>query len=181
MTNAQHDPGGKTRLRLPDGIQGAASFSDCGRYRHCLSRDWTPVGTTPKSVLFIGLNPSVADADVSDPTCHRELTFAQDWGYTRYLKANVLDWRATSPNDIPKDLDTARSSQNMMTLADLAQISDTIVMASGNVHPRFARAELETLELLRSSGKPMMCLGKNKSGAAKHPLYIRKDAFLIPF
>ena len=177
----QHDPGGKTRLKLPDGVIGDAGFSDCGRYRHWLSRDWTEAGATPKSIFFVGLNPSVAGADVSDPTCSRELTFAQDWGYTRYLKANLLDWRATSPKDIPADPLLARSDENMRTLARLSAEADVIVMASGNVHPRYAEIERETLALLRASGKALMCLGKNKSGAAKHPLYIRRDAPLMPF
>ena len=176
-----HDPGGKTRLKLPDGVIGDAHFSQCGRYRHSLSRDWTKTGQSPKSILFVGLNPSVAGADVSDPTCHREMTFAKDWGFTRYLKANVLDWRATSPTDIPKDPDLARSAQNMATLAELAKESEIIVMASGNIHKRFLLIETETLTLLRNAGKPVKCLGINKSGHAKHPLYLRQDSQLIDF
>ncbi len=181
MKDTAHDPGGKTRLRLPDDVIGDAAFSDCGRYRHWLSRDWTPAGNKARSILFVGLNPSVADAQASDPTCHRELTFARDWGYTRYLKANVLDWRATSPRDIPADPAIACSTENLRTLERLAGEAETIVMASGNVHKRYAELEHKTLSILRMSGKPLMCLGKNKSGAAKHPLYIRKDAPLIPF
>lgn len=180
-TSTLHDPGGKTRLKLPDDVVGDAAFSACGRYRHWLSRDWTPQGAPAKAILFVGLNPSVAGADVSDPTCSRELTFAKDWGYTRYLKANLLDWRATSPKDIPNDPTLARSSDNMPTLKRLSEEAAVIVMASGNVHKAFADIETETLSLLRQTGKPLMCLGKNQSGSAKHPLYIRRDAPLIPF
>ncbi|THH35189.1 DUF1643 domain-containing protein [Aliishimia ponticola] len=176
-----HDPGGKTRLRLPEDVTGAARFSDCMRYRHALSRDWTPAGQAPRAILFVGLNPSVADADASDPTCHRELTFARDWGFTRYLKGNLLDWRATSPRDIPPDPALARSAWNMDVLREMAAEAETLVLASGNVHKRYATIEAETLEALRQTGKPLMCLGKNQSGAAKHPLYLRKDAALIPF
>ncbi len=183
MDDAQHkhDPGGKTRLKLPDGVTGTADFSDCGRYRHALTRDWTPPGETPKAILFVGLNPSVAGADVSDPTCHRELTFAQDWGFTRYLKANVLDWRATSPKDIPHDPAEARSVRNMEVLAALTDEADTLVMASGKIHKRYNALTEETLTLLRGAGKPLICLGHNKDGSAKHPLYIRRDAKPILF
>ena len=176
-----HDPGGKTRLRLPEGVTGDAAFSPCGRYRHALRRDWTAAGAAPRAILFVGLNPSVADADASDPTCHRELTFARDWGYSRYLKGNLLDWRATSPRDIPSDPDRARSPENMDWLRRMAEEAETLVMASGNVHPRFAGIEAETIALLRATAKPVMCLGRNLSGAAKHPLYLRKDARLLPF
>jgi hypothetical protein len=34
---------------------------------------------------------------------------------------------------------------------------------------------------MRASGKPVMCLGLNKDGSAKHPLYLRKDTVLRPF
>lgn len=176
-----HDPGGRTRLRLPEGVRGAAEFSACGRYRHALSRDWTAPGLAPRAILFVGLNPSVADAEASDPTCHRELTFARDWGFSRYLKGNVLDWRATAPRDIPRDPDLARSAANLGWLREMAAEAETLVMASGNVHPRFAALEAETVALLRAKGKRVMCFGVNRGGAAKHPLYLRRDAQLRPF
>ncbi|MEP4196531.1 MAG: DUF1643 domain-containing protein [Aliishimia sp.] len=177
----QHDPGGKTRLRLPDGVIGTAEFSECGRYRHALTRDWTHDKTAPKAILFVGLNPSIAGADVSDPTCHRELTFAQDWGFSMYLKANLLDWRATSPKDIPHDPKLARSVRNMQVLTQLAEQADTLVMASGKVHKRYVEIADETITVLQKTGKPLICLGHNKDGSAKHPLYIRRDMQPIPY
>jgi hypothetical protein len=177
----RHDPGGKTRIALPEDVTGTARFSDCGRYRHALTRDWTPPGTAPRAILFVGLNPSVAGAEVSDPTCHRELTFARDWGFTRYLKANVLDWRATAPRDIPPDPALAASPENLAVLAALTEQADTLVMASGKIHPRYAGPRDAALALLRGSGKPLLCLGHNKDGSAKHPLYIRRDTKPVPF
>lgn len=177
----KHDPGGKTRIALPDGVIGGAEFSPCGRYRHALTRDWTPEGETPRAVLFVGLNPSVAGAEVSDPTCHRELTFARDWGYTRYLKANVLDWRATSPRDIPHDPAIACSPENMRVLKELVEEAETLVMASGKIHKRYAACRDAVLVMLRGAGKPVLCLGHNLDGSAKHPLYIRRETKPIAF
>lgn len=177
----RHDPGGKVRLRLPEGVSGEAAFSPCGRYRQTLIRDWTPQGATPRAVLFVGMNPSVAAAEVSDPTCHRELTFARDWGFTRYLKGNVLDWRATSPGDIPHDPDEARSSANIPALLDMAAEAEVVVMAFGKLHKRFAPLVAETVAALAASGRPLKCLGLNQDGSAKHPLYLRKDTKLRDF
>ncbi|HKL54953.1 MAG: DUF1643 domain-containing protein [Roseovarius sp.] len=176
-----HDPGGKVRLRLPDGVIGGASFSDCGRYRQSLTRDWTPAGTPPRAVLFIGMNPSVAAAEVSDPTCHRELIFARDWGFTRYLKGNMLDWRATSPRDIPADPELACSPANIPALRDMAQESELIVMAYGKLHKRFQPVVQDVIGAMIASGKPLKCLGLNQDGSAKHPLYLRKDTALMDF
>ena len=178
---AAHDPGGKVRLKLPDGVVGAATFSDCGRYRQALTRDWTPEGAVPRAVLFVGMNPSVAAADVSDPTCHRELMFARDWGFTRYLKGNVLDWRATSPKDIPADPALACSPANIPALVNMATEAELIVLAYGKLHKRFQPVVQEVLHAMAATGKPLQCLGLNKDGSAKHPLYLRKDTALRDF
>ncbi|PKQ12594.1 MAG: hypothetical protein CVT70_07985 [Alphaproteobacteria bacterium HGW-Alphaproteobacteria-1] len=176
----RHDPGGKVRLRLPDGIIGGATFSPCGRYRQALTRDWTPEGATPRAVLFVGMNPSVASAEVSDPTCHRELTFARDWGYTRYLKGNVLDWRATSPRDLPAP-DLVCSPANIPALLAMAEEAELIVMAYGKLHARYGGIVRAATLALAATGRPLRCFGLNKDGSAKHPLYLRKDAALVPF
>ena len=181
QAGASDDPGGRSRLALPDGVRGWAAFSDCGRYRHALGRDLTAPGATPRSILFVGLNPSVASGEVSDPTCHREYTFARDWGYNRYLKANILDWRAMAPRDIPRDPQIACSPDNLPTLARLAAEAETLVMASGNVAPVHGGCLAEALACLRDTGKPIYCLGQTKSGAARHPLYLRRDTPLQPF
>jgi len=176
-----HDPGGKVRLKLPDGVTGGARFSDCGRYRQMLSRDWTPTDAVPRAVLFVGMNPSVAAAEVSDPTCHRELIFARDWGFTRYLKGNVLDWRATAPRDLPADPDLACSPANIPALTEMAQEAELIVMAYGKLHTRFQPVVRAVLAAMSDTDKPIKCLGLNKDGSAKHPLYLRKDTPLMDF
>lgn len=184
MTNSPdhlHDPGGKVRLKLPDGVIGGAAFSDCGRYRQALTRDWTPQGAAPRAILFIGMNPSVAGAEVSDPTCHRELMFARDWGFTRYLKGNMLDWRATSPKDIPPDPALACSPANIPALAEMAAEAEIVVMAYGKLHARFQPVVRDVVAAMTALGKPLRCLGLNKDGSAKHPLYLRKDTQLIDF
>ena len=176
-----HDPGGKVRLKLPDGVVGSATFSNCGRYRQALTRDWTAKDAARKAVLFIGMNPSVADASASDPTCHRELMFAKDWEFTRYLKGNVLDWRATSPKDIPRDPTMAASSDNLTVLVEMATEAELVVMAYGKLHQRYAGIVNEVITVMNATKGPLKCLGLNKDGSAKHPLYLRKDTKLITF
>lgn len=176
-----HDPGGKVRLKLPDGVIGGAAYSPCGRYRQRLSRDWTPEGVAARTVLFVGMNPSVASAEVSDPTCHREVVFARDWGFTRYLKGNMLDWRATSPRDLPADPSAACSPANIPALVEMAREADLVVLAYGKLHARYQRVVQEVIRSLAGTGRPMKCFGFNKDGSARHPLYLRKDAVLTDF
>lgn len=180
-TSKLHDPGGKVKLALPDGVTGGARFSACGRYRQSLLRDWTLPGQTSRTILFIGQNPSVADVEISDPTCHKELMFARKWGFTRYLKGNMLDWRATSPKDVPKDLALACSPENLPVLSEMAGESETIVLAYGKLHQRFAPIVEEIITAMRATNKPLLCLGLNLDGSAKHPLYLRNDTEPMEF
>ena len=176
----RHDPGGKVRLRLPEGVTGGATFSPCGRYRQALTRDWTPEGSPPRAVLFVGMNPSTADAAASDPTCHRELGFARAWGFTRYLKGNVLDWRATSPRDLPGP-DLECSPANIPALLAMAREAEMIVMAHGRLPARHAALVARATAALAATGRPLRCFGLNKDGSPKHPLYLRKDTALMAF
>jgi len=177
----QHDPGGKVRLKLQDGTTGDASFSSCGRYRHLLSRDWTPEGTEAKSILWIGMNPSVADAQASDPTCNREQIYSRDWGFSRYLKANMLDWRATSPKDLPLEPDLACSPQNLPAILAAAVECEVVILAYGKLHARYQAQVRQTIAALRDQGHDLQCLGLNGDGSAKHPLYLKKTLIPFPF
>lgn len=179
--HALHDPGGRVLLRLPGDVVGSARFSACGRYRFELGRDWTPEGTTPRTVMFVGMNPSTARADMDDPTCFKELKYARRWGYTRYLKGNMIAWRATSPDDMPADLGLAVSPDSLPALLDMAARSEAIVLGFGKMHKRFQAVVQETLQALAATGKPLLCLRRNKDGSAQHPLYLKDDCQPFPF
>lgn len=176
-----HDPGGKVRIRLPDGVIGGAIFSPCGRYRQTLTRDWTPDGARPRTIMFVGQNPSVATAEVSDPTCDRELGFARRWGFTRYVKTNMLDWRATEPKNVPHDTALACSPDNLPAILREADQVEEILMAYGKLHKRYAGIVDRTIRALRETGKPLNCLKLNKDGSAGHPLYISSKTERFPF
>ncbi|PTW44887.1 DUF1643 domain-containing protein [Rhodovulum kholense] len=176
-----HDPGGKTRWALPPGMRGSAVFSPCGRYRTRLERDWTPEGQPARTILFCGMNPSTADALVQDNTCAKETRRAAVLGFTRYLKGNVLDYRVTNPKDLPKDPALACSPENLPAILAMAAEAEVVVMAYGRLHPRYAGVVDGIVAALRDSGRPLFCFGKNQDGSAKHPLYLRNDAPLLPF
>ena len=80
-----------------DDICRSAGFSRCGRYRYWLRRIWDPALA---HCVFIGLNPSTADATEDDPTLKRCISFAQKWGYGSLLLVNLFSLRATDPRGL---------------------------------------------------------------------------------
>src|SRR4051812_30659428 len=127
ITGRSHDPGGKVRLPLLPGVRGSALFSDCKRYRYCLHRHWGSFGSP--YVLFIGMNPSTAEADVDDPTIRKEIRYAQGMGFFHLAMVNVMDYRATDPKQLLTEM--PRSDANLPQILDLAKGALRIVCAWG--------------------------------------------------
>jgi hypothetical protein len=175
-----HDPGGKVRIKLRPNIVGGALFSDCGRYRPILWREWDGA---PHSgyVLWIGMNPSTADGDVDDPTVRRECDFTAAWGYGSYRKCNVMDLRATHPRSLLTPGAAPISSVNLDMIVDEAKGAQIIVLAFGSLHKKLAHHGSDVVKRLSQEGMNMKCLGLTANGSPKHPLYLRKDSELIKF
>ena len=78
-------------------LESTADFSFCGQYRYTLTRVWS---LERGLVLFVGLNPSTADAERDDPTVRRCVGYARRWGFGGVLVANLFAYRATDPRDL---------------------------------------------------------------------------------
>lgn len=123
-----------------------------------------------RTVLFVGLNPSTATAEEDDPTIRREVGYAQDWCFDRYLKGNVYALRSTDPSALYDSVDPV-GPHNKATLKRLMDRADLIVAAWGanKLHP----AAVEIAQMILADPRTR-CLGVTKGGAPKHPLYLSK-------
>jgi len=175
-----HDPGGKVRLRLKDGVTGTAVFSECGRHRTLLTREWEGAAL-PGYVLWIGMNPSTAAADVDDPTVFKECKFTRRWGYGSYVKCNVMDYRATHPKMLLADGVVACSPGNLPAIVEAARGAALVVLAYGALHKRLALHGTAVVDALRREGIGMHALALTKAGHPGHPLYLKDDAQLMEF
>lgn len=142
-----------------------ANISECGNYRYTLYREW---GDGPMA-MFVGLNPSTADAELDDPTIRRCVGFAHRFGCDSLGMLNLFAYRATNPRELTKVGDPV-GPDNDRWLRDFG-ITAQIRIAAWGAFPVGKRA-VEVLEMLPQ----VLCLGKTKSGAPRHPLYLRKDA-----
>ena len=174
MTPA-HDPGGKVRLALPESMRGGATFSgpgDC--YRTMLWRQWGDEGAP--YALWIGMNPSTADATADDPTVRREIGFTQRMGLTAYRKANVSAYRCTDPKRLPPDM--LRCDENLPTILDAARNAERVILAFGVLKGTMRELAAEIVAVLAKE-VPLYCLGLTEDGSPKHPLYLKSTAGLI--
>ena len=180
MTADRHDPGGKVRLALMEGVRGDAEFSEDGRYRP-LMRRWLGDVFPDRYLLFIGMNPSTADATVNDPTCGREWTFTRREGFEAMVKANVGDYRATDPKMLLAPGVEATSPDNLPIIRKAAAGADRVVLCHGKLNRALAPAGRTLIAALTEDGVPLWCFGTNADGSPKHPLYLRGDTALRPF
>jgi hypothetical protein len=156
-----------------------AVLSPCGRYRYSLTREWTEEDRNPPYLLFVMLNPSVADGSADDHTLRKVVRFAHDRGYRALRVANLFAWRATDPADLRATIKTlgavvAVGPATDLTLRVLARNADAVCVgwgAHGEKYPNRVLA-VEQLLLEAHAPKPLLRLRLTKKGQPEHPLMI---------
>lgn len=148
--------------------------SDNGKYRW-----WLDDGGENK-VGFCMLNPSLAGAERDDPTKNKIMEFSKRWMYNGIAVANAYPYRTPFPSALWYDSagDIAQWERNRHYLAALAELPLVVVGWGNHCNPDHAA---RVLEILRKPGRPLWCLGTNKSGMPVHPLYIPYDRKLIEY
>ena len=151
-----------------------ATFDASGRYRYTLWRSWDE---TLLRVAFVMLNPSKADASVNDPTIRRCIGFARDWGYGSLEVVNLFSYRATRPQQLKQASDPVGDETDEFILA-ASDRAELLVLAWGNWGTLLNR-DRDVLELL--GDLPSYCLGRNRSGQPRHPLYLPRQTSPVQF
>lgn len=151
----------------------SADISPDGLYRYWLSRR---LSMGERTVLFVGLNPSTADASQDDPTIRRCVGFARDWGYDWLFMANLYAYRSTDPAPLKHLMTCPIGPRNEDALRWLRGRADLIVAAWGNGKHLNDDAKIVANEILKLPRTK--CFGVNTDGTPKHPLYLPKSATL---
>lgn len=145
-----------------------AEISACGQYRYSLTRRFSPGDRT---VVFVGLNPSTADARVDDATIRKCVGFVRRWGADRLVMANVCAWRSRHPKEMQR-ADDPVGPENEGRLRDLVASAEIVVAAWGQNKLPFRAQRLARWVL----GLPnAYCLGTNADGTPRHPLFVPYD------
>lgn len=172
----------------------SAALSECGTYRYSLARSWTEPGQDPKTVCFVMLNPSKADAMTDDPTVRRCVGFARSWGYNALEVRNLFCLRATDPKELlthPNPVPLADPLPGVNVIPGTkgpgdeavigATAADLIVCAWGDSIPPAKpwgslRRDAQVLHFLRH--RDLYCLGLTARRNPKHP--VRLPGNLLP-
>lgn len=149
-----------------------AKFNDDRSHRYMLIREWD---LTRDPILWIGLNPSTANEEEDDATIRRVIRFSQDWGYGVAVMMNLFTQVTPYPNELDI-FDVGATLQNRADLWHMSQNTHQTVCCWGN----FKQAQFEGRVIAERLKYPY-CLGQNKNGSPKHPLYIRSDTKPKPF
>ncbi len=149
--------------------ESGAIFSPDRMHRYLLWRSWSGVD---RMVLFVALNPSTADERVDDPTIRRCSSFAQEWGATGFMVANLFAFRATKPKDLMLASDPI-GMENDRWLRGASSYSTRTIVCWGN-DGAYGGRSANVLPLL----KQPEALRVNKGGQPSHPLYL--PGFLRP-
>lgn len=148
-----------------------ARFSTCRRFRYKLDRIWNK--RRGGCVLFVGLNPSTADARRDDPTIRRMARFAFDWGFGGMTVCNLFALRATDPRQLKRAVDPIGPANNAILAREVRQAA--LVVACWGNHGTLRGRAGEAIELLTRQAPSLFCLSTTRSGQPKHPLYLSRE------
>lgn len=144
-----------------------ATFSECGRYRYALWRQWDK---SQPYCLFLMLNPSTADEVDNDPTIERCERRARAMGFGGLYVANLFAWRSTDPRALAL-ADDPVGPANDKAIVKAAKKAGKVICGWGNDGTLRGR-DATVLALLRKAKVEPHALAINKDGSPRHPLYV---------
>ena len=156
-----------------------------GPYRYWLERDWwerdTPRGAIDL-LTFVMLNPSTADDEVDDPTIRRCIGFARREGAQQLQVMNLYALRATNPAELLTHPDPIGVGNDALLRGAARQHTRFKTVVAWGAHKMVTPERVAVMvDSARDAGTTLWCLGMTKSGAPRHPLYVRNDQPLVPW
>lgn len=156
-------------LPVAPGITSTALFGGSRKqYRYRLTRLWD---SARPAILFVMMNPSVADLEQDDRTVRRAIDFAHRWNFGQLLVGNVFAYRCTDQKRLLETSDPVGPENDIHLLAMAAE-SAKIVFAYGKPHRMLRPRGGQVAELFRSRGYKLHVLRLSQDGTPVHPLYL---------
>jgi len=140
-------------------------------------------------VMFLMLNPSVADVYTDDMTFTKCIGFSERWGFEDVAVGNLYPVRETYAKELfnagagYKIPDSYEDPEALRHLERMAMSSRQIVCAWGGDVLEAGQASVRILNHLFDlvPTTPFLCLGRTRNGYPKHPSRLAYDTELVPF
>ena len=165
--------------------RGAAFVGEGDCYRVALWRHTGVANPSRDWAVFVGLNPSTADATTDDPTIRRCVGFASRWSARIMVMLNLYAFRATDPKDLHAWL-VRRTASELRLESDANYdairgvldgtnsfcCGDAPVILAWGAHGAKLGGRCHLVEQLVWGYTQAQCLGTTKGGEPRHPLYL---------
>lgn len=169
----------KSMKNLPDIIEASARFSECKTYRYYLIKSAVMAPTFKDTCVWIMLNPSTATEHQDDPTVRKCQKFSRRLNCPATIIVNLFGLRSTDPSGLIGHEDPV-GPDNFHAVEWAVKHHNNIFVAWGShKHPLLKTLARRVANLAGQHKRQLLCLGINKDGMPKHPLYVAdKSAFL---
>ncbi len=146
------------------------------------------LGTRGKNPLIcIGINPSTAEPDNLDNTLKSVERIALGNGFDSFIMFNVYAQRATDPDAMEKECNSALHKENLEAFRYVLSISEkpAVWAAWGAIIEKrayLADCVRDMVQVGQEYDAKWYCAGAiTKKGHPHHPLYLRKDEIIKEF
>lgn len=169
----------KTMKNMPEVVKTAIELSECGQYRYTLLKSTVEEPDLDEVCLWIMLNSSTATAYRDDPTARKCQKFTKRMGLKATLIMNLFALRSTDPAMLTRHEEPI-GEHNYFRMGQMIARYENVVVAWGSFnHPMLKTLARRVYNLITEQGRKPLCLGVNRDGMPKHPLYVADKTTLI--
>lgn len=155
-----------------DLIRAVEVGCDC---KYCVEATRYAVTAARGFILWIGCNPSIANATIDDPTIRRMWGFTARWLYGEMRVVNVNPYRSTNPKTQQMP-DAHAMNVNDTYIKAHAKEAAFIVCVYGDSADSLLCAHTERLLRAFTRRDKLLMFGRTKKGYPKHPLYLPNNS-----
>ncbi len=140
-------------------LNSGDEFSKCKSYRYKLWHIWNE----KPLAMCIGLNPSLATKNKTDPTITSLKKMLDKLGYGGFYMMNLFAWVSPNPKDLLSCPDPIGENDGKLT--EVEKLCKDVIFCWGNF--KLADQRINKVLPIYPNAK---CFGKTKSGRPIHPL-----------
>ena len=147
-----------------------------GEYRYDLWRVFQMDDDPLRTVTFVMLNPSTADAEDDDATIRRCRAFAKLWGFNRLVVVNLFAYQSTDPK-VLRTIEDPIGPENDAFIERAVLSSEMVIAAWGNNavwSGRYSMRNKEVIDIIVRH-RDIYCLGTTLQHQPCHPVRLRGD------